>query len=373
MDPIVKPLYFFVVIALSALLAGCETTTNPQEGLTYPTEYPAQDFASNTVNEQKLLSDINALTAIMQTGRTPGQTVSFTELSSAFGHIQPYTTDYYARRIQAFLVGISDASGNRMDALLPPDQNGMGGVYVDHLHDQYGMELEQLVEKGLFGASLYYRAIQIMSNSQLTPADIDKLVALFGASPQFSNSDKAPTNPDVFCAKYASRRDKNDGRGYYTTFRDAAIIARTASAAGPEYNDTVRAALTQMRHAWEKSSAATAINYLYSVINGLSQTEVNSATRSEAMHAYSEAVAFLNGWKGLPPGTARIDDSTIDALLEKLLAKDSEPFTCYMIWQDPATKLTRIGEAINLLKNVYTFTSQEMEDFKLNWVGVQGR
>jgi hypothetical protein len=130
-----------------------------------------------------------------------------------------------------------------------------------------------LVEKGLFSALMYNHATHI-SKGTLDKNAIHKLVAISGANPTFPNTDKAvgaaasgggthvgAAKPDAFSAAYMARRDKNDGNGFYSQFKKNALKAQAALVAGSKYDDTLKAAVKQMLTIWEKSLAATVINY----------------------------------------------------------------------------------------------------------------
>jgi hypothetical protein len=202
---------------------------------------------------------------------------------------------------------------------------------------------------------------------------VDRLVALFGAHPSFPNTDKAAVNADRFSAAYAARRDQNDGKGFYTRFRDQAIRLQAAVKAGSAYNSDRDAALAAIRDIWERAIMATAINYTYAVVDGLSATSVTDAQRGGAMHAYGECIGFLHGWKAVPQSMRRITDAQIDQLLSLLLVPTTAPWTAHRIWQSPVTNLPRVVEARTTLKNLYGFTDTEMESFKTNWVNTQNR
>ncbi len=361
-----------VTIGISVFLAACSESTTPTPSLTVPTQYDSASYATNTVADYQLRSNVTALTNLMKTGRTAGVTVDAGALTAAYAPIRPLTGEYYRPLVDAYLATLARVSGKSHNWQAQPDAADAGGVYGGYLFDEHGVEMEQVVEKGLFTASFYAQAASVM-NTTLTPAGVDRIVALFGAHPSFPNSDKAAANPDRYAAAYAARRDQNDGKGFYTRFRDAAIRLQAAVKAGSAYTSDRDAALATIRDTWERAIMATVINYTYAVVDALSATSVTDAQRGGAMHAYGECVGFLHGWKAVPQSMRRITDAQIDQLLSVLLVPTNTPWTAYQIWQNPVTNLPRVVQVRTTVQSIYGFTDAEMESFKTNWVNAQNR
>lgn len=362
-----------ITLAIAALtLTSCSDTTDPVPSLTVPTQYDSASYATNTVADYQLRSNMTTLTNLMKTGRVAGTTVDAGALTAAYAPIRPLTGAYYAPLVDGYLATLARVSGKLHNWQAAPTASDAGGAYGGYLFDEYGVEMEQLVEKGLFTASMYVQATTVMS-APLTSASVDRIVALFGAHPLFPNSDKAATNADRFSAAYAARRDQNDGKGFYTRFRDQAIRLQAAVKAGANYTADRDAAAAALRDIWERAIMATAINYTYAVVDGLSATTVTDAQRGSAMHAYGECVGFLHGWKAVPQSMRRITDAQIDALLVLLNVPVNGTWTPQVFWQNPATSLTRVIEARNNIRSIYSFSDAEMESFKTNWVNAQNR
>ncbi|WP_291728581.1 DUF4856 domain-containing protein [Bernardetia sp.] len=366
----------FFILGLSAALFSCKEDdgdkTFPE--LEVPTTYTSTSYESNASAELAVRSNLSALSSTMQAGRS-GATVTETSLTTAFEAGSPslkdITTSYYTERMPNWFTELAKASGGTFDPAEAPA--GDGGVYGSYLFDENGLELEQVIEKGLFGAALYNHALTIIKSDNLTATDIDKLVAIFGAHPSFPNSDNAEQNKDVFAAKYAARRDKNDGNGLYTAIKNNLITAKAAIEAGADYNQDRDKALSDFRYNWEKSNMATIINYLLSASAKLSKTDATDADKSSALHAYSESVGFLHGWKGISASDKAITDAEIDQILELLNAPADETATSYTFVTDGFNQLPQLQTAIEKLQQIYKFTDQEMADFAYNWVSEQGR
>ncbi len=360
------------IVAMAITLASCSNTSDPLPPLVVPTAYDSAQYTANTIADYKLRSDIITLTNLMKTGRVAGTTVDAAALTAEYAPIRPLTGSYYAPLVDTYLATLARVSGKLHNWQASPEAPDAGGVYGGYLFDEYGVEMEQLVEKGLFTASLYLQATSVMS-APLTPASVDRIVALFGANPAFPNTDRAAVNADRFSAAYAARRDQNDGKGFYTQFRDQAIRLQAAVKAGANYATDRDAAAAAIRDIWERAIMATAINYTYGMVDGLSATTVTEASRGSAMHAFGECVGFLHGWKAIPQSMRRITDTQIDAILLLLNVPANGTWTPQVFWQNPVSSLSRVLEARNSIRAIYGFSDTEMESFKSNWVNAQNR
>lgn len=349
-------------------ISGCSVEPDP---LTVPLVYDSTQFQANSTVERGLLGDMQTLATIMKTGRTSGKIVADDALRGAYAPIRPFTGLYYTSYVDQYLSILSRVSGKTYDwQSVPPASTG--GVYSGYLFDEHGLEMEQMVEKGLYAAALYNHAASLM-NGSVTPATIDRIIAVFGAHPSFPNTDKAASNPDRYAAAYCARRDQNDGLGLYSRFKNGALTAQAAAKAGSDYSNELSAGLANMRDAWERAIMATVINYTYAVVDGLSATTVDDKTRAGAIHAYGECVGFLHGWKAVPQSMRFVTNAQIDSLLGLLQAPADGPWTSYGIWQQPVVNLPKVVDARMMLKSIYSFTDAEMESFKTNWVATQGR
>ncbi|AFM05825.1 hypothetical protein Fleli_3505 [Bernardetia litoralis DSM 6794] len=365
----------FFLLAFSVSLFSCdeETTDVTFPTLEVPTIYESSDYESNASAELAVRLNLSALSSIMKEGRE-GATVSESELLTAFNEGNPslnsVTTTYYAEKMPTWLAELANASGGTFDPTTAPAGNG--GVYGGYLFDENGLEIEQVVEKGLFGAALYNHALTVIKSDNIETSDIDRLVAIFGAHPSFPNSDQAE-NSDAFSAKYAARRDKNDGTGFYTSIKTNLITAKAAIEKGENYNQERDKALSDFRYNWEKANMATVINYLLGTISKLNKNEITEADKASALHSYSEVVGFVYGWKGISENDKAISDAEIDQILESLNVPANGEVTSYTFVTDSFNQLPKLQSVIDKLQQIYSFTDQEMIDFEYNWVSEQGR
>lgn len=358
---------FLLTLSGIAFLSCEEATTEPETPqLVIPTAYDASQFEANTSAQRTVLTHLADLTAEMQEGRI-GTKVDANVMSSNYTIVKDQTTSYYDNVLQPVMTELVEISGGQRF-----DPNGtQGGVYGSYLFNKYGLENEQLVEKGLFGAALYNHATKIAQNPDETTAD--KMLAIMGTTPDFPNSNNGNnvTNPDRFMANYIARRDKNDGNGFYTNIQSNFIKLQAAAKGGSNFNTERDEAIEAIFDNWEKANAATTINYLHGVINKLSATNLDEATVSSAMHSFGEAVGFLHGFKTIE--RKQITDAQIDETLTLMNVTPGETPTTLNILSSPVTELIKLQQAITKLQEIYGFTDQQIEDFKKNWVVEQGR
>lgn len=365
-----------ITLGLVAVI-GASSCSEKQDGaLIVPDRYDGTSFASNV--DPTLRNQLTALVNEMKKGRITGTVLGFSELEALYNpaggsSLSKSATPYYNSRIAApddgFLSLLARASGSDYTPGIP---QGNGGVFGGYLFDKTGLEMEQLVEKGLFGAAMF-REFNQLASGNITEARVDQMLSVYGAHPDFPNSFQASkhTNPDVFSANYAARRDKNDGSGFYTRIRDQFIRLQAAVRGGTTYNADRDAAVAEIRLLWEKSNGATIINYLHTTTSKLSKTNPTLADQSAALHALSESVGFLHGFRTVQPKL--IQDADVDNLLNLLNAPWNAASAPYLFVTNPVQELPKLNQAIERIAVIYGFTPAEVEDFRQNWVLVQNR
>ncbi|MBN8682987.1 MAG: DUF4856 domain-containing protein [Chitinophagales bacterium] len=344
--------------------------------LAIPETYLSPEFSTNTPLETGYANALNALVNEAKKGRTTGTVVDAAQLENLYktGGLDLITTPYYNGRLigaNGFFGELAKASGN---VYTPGSPSGQGGTLGGYLFDENGLEMEQMIEKGLFAAAFYNYATTLMSG-EISPKRVDQLIAIYGAHPDFPNTPTAgkAANPDRFMANYVARRDKNDGQGMYTQMKKHFITLRAAVEAGEKYNEERDAALEGIQLTWEKINAATVVNYCHSVISTMSATNTSDADKAKALHAYGECVGFLHGWRTVSADFKVLSDAEIDQLLVLLNAPYNTTPTSYTFVTDPVNQLPKLTQIITTLQQKFGFTNQEIEDFKNNWVAVQGR
>jgi len=372
-------------VAITLMFTSCEkdeiTPIAPiNTNLTIPDSYDGANFDGNASAQLLVIDQLSALTAEAKRGRDVNNTVTKTDLDNLFTTGTPSLSSEVTTYFKAKLEGengwfdeLAKSSGNSWSPEAPTT-GSTGGVYGGYLFDENGLEIEQLIEKGQFGATLYNHAVKLMSGT-ITLATVDQLVAIFGANPSFSNSgsDNAGTDKDVALANYGARRDKADGNGMYTSIKKEFITLQAALKGGDDFITERDAALENIKTLWEKINAATVINYCHSPIDKLSQTNPSDSDISSALHAISEGIGFIYGIKTIDQSYRVITDTQIYDVLTLFNAPSDATATVYKFATDPSSELTKLQQIISKLKTIYGFTDQEIEDFKSNWVSSQGR
>lgn len=374
----------FILFTTLLLLAASCTDKDPQKKLVVPPQYDTTSFRVHASQEIQYIDKLTSLVTELKRGRILDNKLSESALVVLYEKGQPnsilnITNNFYnglLRSTPNFFGEISKASGNVYE---PGKLSADGGVFGTgssaYLFDENGLELEQMIEKGLLGAALYNHATALLQDNDLTLAEVDKLVAIFGAAPQFSNSGSTnvPVNArDRGIANYAARRDKNDGNGFYSQIKKQFIKLQAAIKAGNEFNREKTEAIVEIKRIWEQVNAATVINYCHSVVSTLSNTSLTADQKATALHAYGECVGFLTGWFNISADKI-ISNEQIDEILTLLLAPRIGTVESYKFITDPVTHLPKLTTVISKLKQIYNFSDLQIEEFKNNWVALQNR
>ncbi len=377
MKPITR---LFLLAALTATFSSCEDDDDSgREDLVIPSTYDGTNFEASTTVQQELLADLQEQVNIAKAGRMAGTNVSATELQSSYVEGNPslrdVSTTYYVNEMEGtegIMSQLALASGNTYSL---GDTEGQGGVYGSYLFNEYGLEYEQLLEKGQFGAVLYNHAVQLLSEN-ISSATVHQAVAIFGSNPSFPNTNNPETtaDPDGFMATYAARRDNNDGTGLYFQIKNAFIKMQAAIKAGGEFTAERDEAIADIKLTWEKINAATTINYCHQATASLSNADLTESQIASALHALGEGIGFTKGWHSIPSNSKLITDSEIEEILVLFNAPiDADQTAVYTFATDGLNQLPKLQLIMEKLQNIYGFTDQEIESYKQNWVSVQGR
>jgi hypothetical protein len=364
-------LFFPLLLGFALTISSCE-----KEVLEVPNAYDGTSFSSQTIDEEAIKAQLVALDNLAKTARTAGVALTASDLVSVYRSgavdLSPLAVASFDQTIigaGGWFDALAQASGGTYD---PFDPASTGGVYGDYLFDATGAEPGEILGKGLYGALLYHQGIQLLSDEP-TAAEVDRALALYGAHPDFANSDNAAlhAHPDVFMAKYTARRDKNDGAGLYTRIRTRFIVIQAAVAQGfPAERDD---AVVELKLLWEKANAATVINYLHQAAAKLTLTNPTESDFAAALHALAEAHGFLLGWFHLPAVHRTATAAQLSDVLSTLYCPVSGAIESERFVQNPAAEVPRLFQAIDQLQAMYGFSESEISDFQKNWVSEQGR
>lgn len=369
----IKNIVLALVVTL-ALVACSDSGSNPIPDLIIPTVYDSTSWRTNAATELSVQAALSNLAREMQRGRTPGTIVEASVLTSAFAPLRAITTPYYASRIDAWIPQLAASSGGTFDPRKTATENGQGGTFGAYLFDEYGVEIEQLVEKGLFTAAQYNHALTVMADAP-SAKNVDRVLAVYGAHPAFANTGTSgKPNRDFHSAVYAARRsDTANQNSLYARIKHQLLRARAAAVAGDAYTSVYAQAMAEVRQNWERVIMATVVNYLYAAIDVLKSTNPDDAKLASAMHAYAECLGFIHGWKSIPANSKVISDATVDSWLTTLGMPANGTPSAMVLFNDPGRGITAFDSVIQSIKALYGFTDAEMEGFKVNWVTAQRR
>lgn len=361
------------VAAFSVTLVGCSddddnttvgTTTDNHDHdheLVIPTTYTSTNYASNAETEGVVMDELSALVSACNSaeenahGETP--VADFTIGST----IASVTVDDYKALAEDWALELVKAA-NSADSFMIPGSEGPadgqeGGLADSRLLDENGLEIEQMLDKGMYGAALYNHAAAVIEAGNLTTGDIDKLVEIFGTDASWDAGSAGAA------AKYAVRRSDNTAEtGFFYAMKTNLLTAKAAIEAGEEHDADRDAALAAYLMNWEKSNFATVINYCYGARKKIQEASspMTMAEVGSALHSYAEGVGFAHGFKGV--SNKKITDAQIDSILEKLLAEAGETPESYRFLSE-AQLMTNFGEIISDIQAIYEFTDEEVEFF----------
>lgn len=345
-----KTYQIFSIAWLSVLFLACNQE-DPVPELEIPDSYSSANFTSNTVAETEVLDQLGGLADELNAMEASNISAELSYPNA----LEAVTLDAYASKVAVWLDETEKAAGNEFDLENAP--NGEGGLLGTRLLDENGLELEQMIEKGSFGAGLYNHALAILSEPA-TEASIDQLVRIFGAEPTFDPEETR------FSANYAKRRSDNTARtGFLYNAEVSLIAAKAAIAAGPQYNSEFQNAISTFLINWEASNFATVIYYANATKTLIQNAGDDPVALGNAMHAYSEAVGFTEGFKGI--ATKRITDNEIDQILALLLAEEGEVPESYRFLKEPDL-LDNMDQIIDIIQGVYGFSEEDIASFYVN-------
>lgn len=347
----------------------------PTPTLVVPATYDSTTFKANTTTEKAVLTQLTNLVTEIKKGRVSGVTLDYAVLNNLYTtgipSLKDLNTPYYNGKIygaDAWLNELTKASGN---TYTPSDViTGQGGYFGKYLFEENGLEMEQVIEKGLFGSVLYNYLIKLIT-APIDATTSDKILAILGANPSLPNSpNKSATNtmPDMALANYIARRDKNDGTGFYSQFSFNIRKLQAAVKGGANYTKERDEAIAAIKLIVEKANAATVINYCKAVTATMSQTTITDDQKGAALHAYGECVGFIHGWRTIPQSHKVISDMQIDEILVLLNAPYNATPTSYKFITSPVDELPKLQLVQNKLKMIYGFSDDQMTDFSKNWV-----
>lgn len=372
-----KKLIIPIILALT--ISACskdEIKNNITSVLTIPSFYDSSNYSTNTASILQIRTNFDGMVTEIKKGRILNNPVSADLLTANFSNgnpsIETFTTVEFANQLKGddgwfkSLVNLSE------NTYSPDSLISKGGVFGGYLFNANGVEPEQIIEKGLFGAALVNQVIQLLSNNP-TLISVDKALFLVGATPHFKNSGNAIHGviADKYLANYVARRDKNDGNGFYSSLKFNFIKLQAAIKGGDAFNNNKNEAIAKIKMILEEANYATVINYCHSSIANLSKTTLTETEKAATLHALNECVGFSLGWKNV--NGKKITDTQIDEIITLLNMPASGGGKPALFITDRVNQITKLQTIIDKIKTIYGFSNSQIDDFKKNWVAEQAR
>ncbi len=371
----IQKIQFAIFCLVLIALASCKKKEDEKPTLTLPGTYNYAGFEANTTDNRRVAKDLVNMTNYIKKGRVNTFSLEVDTLNKYFTNsgtepsLSGLCTPYYRNLIQTYFQEIVAASGNTW---APNATNETGGVFGTgssaYLFDENGVEMEQLIEKGLFGAVNFKNVVDGflnhgLHNSDKTQAEaaIDKAFVHFGAATNFPNGKPVTgeTN-DIFHAQYAARRNN---LGYYDLLKTNFLTARSAVSGGSSFASSKDEAAMKIKDAWEKTIAATAINYIHATSDRFSKTNPDDNELAAGLHAWGECIGFLHGLKTVT--NKKMTDAQIDVMLEKLNFPVNETPNPVGLIGNPS-EIQEMRSTFSTFKAIYGFSDADIEAMKIN-------
>ncbi len=364
----ILPILIFGGLTLTSCNDDDEDDNKPGFQLTIPSEYLSSNYDANVATENTVMNELSDLASAMNEAEGNAQSGTPIEAIPYPINLEAVTLPRYSDLVDEWLMELVNGANSptpfqNPGTMDPPTPGEQGGLLGTRLLDENGLELEQMIEKGSFGAALYHHALNILTADTINASDIDRLVEIYGTEVSF---DPASTTA---AALYAARRSNHEAQtGFYYDIRTNLITAKTAIEAGSAFNSIRDQALTDFLLNWEKSNFATVIFYCEATKNLLQEaSQLSGAEREnklgDALHAYAEGVGFTHGFRGL--GQKQITDEEIDQILVDLLAPENEIPESYRFLNE-VSLIANLDKIQNDIQSIYGFTNEEVSGFHVN-------
>jgi hypothetical protein len=343
-------------------------------GVPIPATYDSPNFAVNAKEELDLKENVLAIGDKMKTAEGPTPLpVTTADLQALFTagtpSLRSVATAFAQATVDTYLTQFGDSATKTwkpedVEADGGADGGSDGGVPTGGKYDNasivnaVGVDLREATEKILIDGSIYNYALALAGGA-ITEATVDRLLALYGATPALLNSvgGDAGADENELIAEYASKRDSKMGApGPYRKIRTALLVMKAAAANGDKCRADFDGALKIYLLEWEKAAFATVIYYL-------NQAATNATTIPAkgqlALHAYGEALGFAQSFKGIPQDRRKITDVQIDAVLTRIGAT-----TPYQLVTRTGERVVAFNTAFQEIGAIYGMTQTDIEDAK---------
>ncbi|MCH2042845.1 MAG: DUF4856 domain-containing protein [Saprospiraceae bacterium] len=353
------------IIGLFTIALAISACKKDKGEYTVPTTYNFENVSYSGQTDR--LNMMEEMTTYMKTAHSNGAAaLDATKLKDMYSNSNSQFTDANlnssTKQIKSKTISSMQANfESYMDAIVVASQStsetaadGQAGIMTkvdgssSYLLNANGVELTQIIEKGLMGACFYYQGTAVYLGSGKMDVDNETVVEGEGTEMEhhwdeafgyFGVATDFPTNvADVrFWGKYCNKR--NELLGTNATLMDGFLKGRAAIS----NNDLTSRdeAITTIQTNWEIVCAATAINYLNSSKSNL------TSDPAAAHHGLSEAYAFI---MSLKYGAVKsLTDAQVNSILTALAGSD-DPLQANLY----GVTETKIDAAVNSLAGYYS-------------------
>lgn len=362
-----------VACALVGLPVGC---TNPPESacaVEPPASWDAPEWDANTAEALALRAQLDVLVSdTMRAAETGDLTLDgIDDLTGPYSagnpSIQSITTSFYAgvvddvfnEFLEVTAAGPNDLV-NDEGVWTPGEAGGIFGMSNRGINEG-GIEVRQLIDKGLFGGAALYNHALSLTTGDITPATIEALAALWGA-----NSALDPAGDLTDSANYSH------AMGYHAQIRSSLIAARAYAAddaCGAERDEAV----VSFFRAWEQAMFARFVFYANAGATRLGSA-ANDDDVASGLHQLAEGVGLALGFRGVPDPTSGplagagrvVTDAQIDAMMSEVgvNASDLGASTTGEFVTDPAPFAEGVLEVESIAADAFELQSAEVEAWR---------
>ncbi|MFD2245911.1 DUF4856 domain-containing protein [Pontibacter ruber] len=318
-------------LAACTLFSSCSDDKEETASYNVPTTYNFENV--NYSGQTARISMLSELDTYIKTGNN-GKVLNAQKLKNMYANANaPFTDpalntsgkqlkDKTVVSAQPVFEGLFDAVANASLSAGTPALKGKAGILTTadnkpYLVDANGVELGQVISKGMMGAVFYYQAVDVYLTADKTGAAVDNATVTEGEGTKMEHHfDEAfgyfgapadfPTNLNnlKYWANYSNQ--VNAALGSNKALMDAFLKGRAAiSAKDMKGKD---AAIATIRTEWERLVVASAIHEL-------NAAKTNQADQAKKSHYLSEAIGFVMGLK------FKTDRKLTDAQYNEVLAK----------------------------------------------------
>jgi len=338
-------------------------------GATVATSYVSPNFAASSQAERDLGDRLLALGAKMQSaeGTMNPAVVTTADLQAIFTagapNLRSIASAFTQSTVDAYLTQFGDAA-TRSWTPADPDSDGgttLGGKYAGGaIVNASGLDLRAATEKVLLNGALYEFAL-VITSGPISEAAVDRLLALFGATPAFSSGADAGADSDRLMASYAANRDDKTSTvlGPYRKVRNALLVAKAASTNADKCRDDLLAAFNLFFLEWEKAAYLSVIYFLNQAATSAVAAPPNGPA---ALHALASAIGFVESFKTIPLDRRKISDQQIDDLLTRIGA--AAP---YQLLTKTSERVVAFNTAFQDIGAIYGLTQTQIENAKKSY------